>query len=150
MGELSHPDARPTVKPEFASHLITNLRFEGNDVIGRARILNTPQGQVVKGLLEGGVQLGVSTRGLGSIEERAGTTYVKDDYLVTAVDVVGDPSGIDCWVNAVNESKDWVYIDGRFEEREIEQAKAVIKAASSKNLNEAMLKQFQKFLRTIS
>jgi hypothetical protein len=150
IGELSHPENRPMPKPEFASHLITSLRFEGNDVIGKAKILNTPQGQVVKGLLEGGVQLGVSTRGLGSIEERSGTTYVKNDYLVTAVDVVGDPSGIDCWVNAVNESRDWVFIDGRFEEREIEEAKKVIQKASSKNLNEAMLNEFQKFMKSIS
>lgn len=150
IGELSHPENRPMPKPEFASHLITSLRFEGNDVVGKAKILNTPQGQIVRGLLEGGVQLGVSTRGLGSIEERSGTTYVKNDYLVTAVDVVGDPSGIDCWVNAVNESRDWVYIDGRFEEREIEETKKAIRKASSKNLNEAMLQQFQKFLKTIS
>lgn len=150
MGELSHPVNRPIVKPELASHLITSLRLEGNDVIGKALILNTPQGQIVKGLLEGGVQLGASTRGLGSIVERAGTTYVENDYFVSAIDVVGDPSGIDCWVGAVNESADWVYIDGRFEEREIENVKAVIRKASSKEMNETFIREFNKFMRTIS
>ncbi len=149
LGELSHPENRPTVKPELASHLITSLRFEGNDVIGKARVLNTPQGNVLKGLLEGGVQMGVSTRGLGSIEERSGVVYVKDDFAMMAIDAVSDPSGIDCWVNALHESRDWIYIDGRYEEREIEKAKKMIKEASSKQLSEAMLKQFQKFISSI-
>lgn len=149
LGELSHPENRPMPKPELASHLVTSLRFEGHDVIGKALVLNTPQGNILKGLLEGGVQMGVSTRGLGSIEERSGTTYVKDDYSMTAIDAVSDPSGIDCWVNALHESRDWVYIDGKFEEREIEEAKSVIQKASSKHLNEAMLNQFQKFLNSI-
>lgn len=150
LGELSHPESRPTVKPELASHLITSLRFEGCNVMGKAKILNTPQGNVLKGLLEGGVQMGVSTRGLGSIYEQNGTTYVKDDFAMMAIDAVSDPSGIDCWVNAINESHDWVYVDGRYEEREIEQAKNAIKKASSKELSESMLKQFTKFMRTIS
>jgi Prohead core protein serine protease len=150
LGELSHPESRPVVKPELASHLITQLRFEGNDVYGKAKVLNTPQGNVLRGLLEGGVQMGVSTRGLGSIEERAGTTYVKDDFAMMAIDAVSDPSGIDCWVNAINESRDWVYIDGRYEEREIEEAKTAIKKASKKELNEVFIKQFSKFMNTIS
>jgi hypothetical protein len=150
LGELSHPESRPTVKPELASHLITQLRFEGNDVYGKAKVLNTPQGNVLKGLLEGGVQMGVSTRGLGSIEERAGITYVKDDFAMMAIDAVSDPSGIDCWVNAINESRDWVYVDGRYEEREIEKAKSIIRKASKREMNEAMLHQFTKFMKTIS
>jgi hypothetical protein len=150
LGELSHPESRPTVKPELASHLITQLRFEGNDVYGKAKVLNTPQGNVLKGLLEGGVQMGVSTRGLGSIEERAGVTYVKDDFAMMAIDAVSDPSGIDCWVNAINESRDWVYVDGRYEEREIEKAKSIIRKASKREMNEAMLHQFTKFMKTIS
>ena len=96
LGELSHPDNRPTVKPEFASHLITKFQMEGNDVMGKAKILNTPQGQIVKGLLEGGVQLGVSTRGLGSVVQKEDTSFVGDDFMLMAVDVVSDPSGIDC------------------------------------------------------
>lgn len=149
LGELSHPENRPTVKPELASHRIVEFRMDGNDVYGKALVLNTPQGQIVRGLLEGGTQLGVSTRGLGSIEERAGSTYVKDDYSMMAVDVVTDPSGIDCWVNAINENRDWVYVDGRYEEREIEAAKRAIKLAPSNRLNEEMLNKFAEFLRSI-
>lgn len=111
MGEISHPAARPQVKPELASHLITEFRMDGNDVYGKAKVLNTPQGQVLRGLLEGGVQMGVSTRGLGSVVERAGTTYVDGDYVIMAVDAVADPSGIDCFVNAVNESQEWLITD---------------------------------------
>jgi hypothetical protein len=114
MGELSHPESRPMVKPELASHLITTLRMEGNDVYGKAKVLNTPQGAVLRGLLEGGVQMGVSTRGLGSIEERAGVTYVKDDYIITTVDAVSDPSAIDAWVNPLLESAEYnILQDGR-------------------------------------
>lgn len=149
LGELSHPENRPTVKPELASHLITSLVFEGNDVIGKARVLNTPQGLILQGLLEGGVQMGVSTRGLGSIVERNGATYVKDDFSMMAIDAVSDPSGIDCWVNALHESRDWTYVDGRFEERQIEEALKAIKTASKAQLQETMLRQFSKFMNTI-
>lgn len=141
MGELSHPENRPTVKPELASHLITVLEMRDNDVYGKAKILNTPQGKIVQGLLEGGVSLGVSTRGLGSITERAGTTYVCDDYCIMAVDVVGDPSAPDAWVNAVNEGAEWLITD---DGRIVEQARKEIK---KQKLNEAtMLKMFQDFL----
>lgn len=150
LGELSHPESRPTVKPELASHLITALEMVGPNAMGKAKILNTPQGNVLRGLLEGGVQMGVSTRGLGSIYEQNGITFVKEDFEMMAIDAVSDPSGIDCWVNAINESREWVFIDGRYEEREIEEAKKAIKKASSKDLSESMLQQFTKFMKTIS
>lgn len=111
LGELSHPESRPQVKPELACHLITEMRMDGNNVMGKAKILNTPQGQIVRGLLEGGVQLGVSTRALGSVKEQNGSTVVQPDFQLFAVDVVSDPSGIDCWVNSVNESAEWVVTD---------------------------------------
>jgi len=144
LGELSHPENRPTVKPELASHLVTEFRMDGNNVMGKAKILNTPQGQIVKGLLEGGVKLGVSTRGLGSVTEKAGSTYVGDDYTLMAVDVVSDPSGIDCWVNAVNESQDWMITDdGRIVE-------AIRKELKKQKLTEdKALAMFSKFLRDI-
>ncbi len=145
LGELSHPENRPTVKPELASHLITNLKMEGNDVHGKAKILNTPQGQIVKGLLEGGVQLGVSTRALGSVKEQNGTSVVQPDFQLYAVDVVSDPSGIDCWVNAVNESTSWVVTD---DGRIIEQTKKLLNAG--KINEERMLNAFQYFLKEIS
>ena len=91
VGELNHPEG-PTVNLDKVSHKITELKFEGNDVMGKARILDTPMGNIVKGLLEGGVQLGVSTRGMGSLEQRNGTMYVKDDFMLNTVDIVQDPS----------------------------------------------------------
>lgn len=111
LSEISHPEGRPQVKPELASHLITELRFEGNNVYGKAKVLETPQGQVLAGLLNGGVQMGVSTRGLGTVVERAGSTFVNDDYVICAIDAVSDPSGIDCFVDAVNESQEWLVLD---------------------------------------
>jgi hypothetical protein len=149
MGELSHPENRPMVKPEFASHLIKEFRMDGNNVYGKAKILNTPQGQIVKGLLEGGVQLGVSTRGLGSLVERAGAKYVQEDFMLTAVDIVSDPSGPDAWVDAINESKEWVYLDGKFVERDISEAKKVIRSSSVKELQERKLALFEDFLHKI-
>ena len=118
LGEIQHPDGRPQVKPELASHLITELKFNGNDVYGKAKVLETPQGMVLAGLLNGGVQMGVSTRGLGTVSERAGQTYVNSDYLIAAIDAVADPSGIDCFVDAVNESQQWLVLDdGRIIEK---------------------------------
>lgn len=149
MGELSHPENRPMVKPEFASHLIKEFRMDGNNVYGKAKILNTPQGQIVKGLLEGGVQLGVSTRGLGSLVERAGAKYVQNDFLLTAVDIVSDPSGPDAWVDAINEGKEWVYLDGKYVEQDISEAKAIIRSATVKALEEKKLALFEDFLHKI-
>ena len=149
MGELSHPENRPMVKPEFASHLIKEFRMDGNNVYGKAKILNTPQGQIVKGLLEGGVQLGVSTRGLGSLVERAGAKYVQNDFLLTAVDIVSDPSGPDAWVDAINEGKEWVYLDGKYVEQDISEAKAIIRSATVKALEEKKLALFEDFLQKI-
>lgn len=145
IGELSHPENRPTVKPELASHLITELRMDGNNVNGKAKILNTPQGQIVRGLLEGGVQLGVSTRALGSVKEQNGSQVVQPDFQLFAVDVVGDPSGIDCWVNAINESREWVVTD---DGQILEKTKPLV---NKSHLSEDQkLKIFAKFLSEIA
>lgn len=149
MGELSHPENRPMVKPEFASHLIKEFRMDGSNVYGKAKVLNTHQGQIVRGLLEGGVQLGVSTRGLGSLVERAGAKVVQSDFMLTAVDIVSDPSGPDAWVDAINEGKEWVYLDGKYVERDINEAVAVIRKTSVRNLAEMKLKLFEDFLTKI-
>ena len=108
VGELNHPDG-PTVNLDKVSHLITDLRFEGNNVIGRAKILNTPMGQIVKGLLDGGVQLGVSTRGMGSISEKNGQVYVNEDFILNTVDIVQDPSAHDAFVNGIMEGKEFSF-----------------------------------------
>ena len=118
VGELNHPDG-PTVNLDKVSHLITDLRFEGNDVIGKASILDTPMGKIVKGLLEGGVNLGVSTRGMGSLEQRGGAMYVGDDFVLSTVDIVQDPSAPNAFVNGIMEGVDWVWNNGILVAQEI-------------------------------
>lgn len=112
LGELNHPD-RPFPDPEQAAILIESLEWDGDNVIGKARVLTgTPKGQIVAGLLEGGFNLGVSTRGLGSLKESKGVKYVQKDFMMTAVDCVDMPSGPDCYVNALSESVNWVSKNG--------------------------------------
>lgn len=119
LGEISHPEQRPDASPQFASHLITELQFRGNDVYGKARIIENANGQILKGLLASGVQMGVSTRGLGTVtESNTGVNMVDDGYVITAIDAVVDPSGIDCFVDAINESREWLVTDdGKIIER---------------------------------
>lgn len=118
VGELNHPDG-PTVNLDKVSHLITDLRFEGNDVVGKASILDTPMGKIVQGLLEGGVNLGVSTRGMGSLEQRDNATYVKDDFVLSTVDIVQDPSAPNAFVNGIMEGVDWIWNNGVLVAQEI-------------------------------
>ena len=107
-GELGHPDG-PTVNLERVSHMITSLKPEGKNFIGEAKIMDTPYGKIVKGLIDEGAQLGVSSRGMGSLEQRGGANYVKDDfYLATAADIVADPSAPDAFVEGIMENKEWV------------------------------------------
>ena len=94
------------------SHLITDLKLEGIDVVGKAQILDTPMGKIVKGLLDGGVQLGVSTRGMGSLENKNGAMVVKDDFILSTVDIVQDPSAPDAFVNGIMEGVDWIWDNG--------------------------------------
>ena len=118
VGELNHPEG-PTVNLDKVSHLITDLRWEGNDVVGKAQILDTPMGQIVKGLLEGGVNLGVSTRGMGSLEQRGNAMYVKDDFTLSTVDIVQDPSAPNAFVNGIMEGVEWVWSNGILTAQEI-------------------------------
>mgnify|MGYP000474566281 CR=1 FL=1 len=127
VGELNHPEG-PTVNLDKVSHLITDLKLEGNDVIGKASILDTPMGRIVKGLLEGGVNLGVSTRGMGSIESRNGVAYVKEDFILNTVDIVQDPSAPDAFVNGIMEGVDWVWNNGILQPQVIEEIETEIKA----------------------
>lgn len=111
IGELNHPQAFAP-NPERACILIKELAWDGNDVLGKAKVLSTPQGEIVKSLLRDGVQLGVSTRGMGSLEEKGDQTIVKDDYVISAIDVVSNPSGIDCWVDGVLENVEYYWKNG--------------------------------------
>ena len=145
VGELNHPEG-PTVNLDKVSHLITDLKFEGNNVMGKAQILDTPMGQIVKGLLEGGVQLGVSTRGMGSLENRNGVMYVKDDFILNTVDIVHDPSAPAAFVNGIMEGVEWVWNNGVIEPQVIEKMETEIKVAPRKDLYETQVREFKNFL----
>jgi hypothetical protein len=145
VGELNHPDG-PTVNLDKVSHLIESLDWKGNDVVGKARILDTPNGQIVKGLLDGGVRLGVSTRGMGSLEQRNGAMYVKDDFILNTVDIVQDPSAPNAFVNGIMEGVDWVWNNGIIEAREIEKMETEIKKAPRSDLYEVQVREFKNFL----
>lgn len=148
VGELNHPEG-PTVNLDKVSHLITDLKFEGNDVVGKARILGTPMGKIVEGLLEGGVQLGVSTRGMGSLEQRNGAMYVKDDFILSTVDIVQDPSAPEAFVNGIMEGVDWVWNNGVLEPQVIENMETEIKTAPKAFRPEVQIREFKNFLSLI-
>jgi hypothetical protein len=145
VGELNHPDG-PTINLDKVSHLITNLEWNNNDVIGKAQILETPMGKIVKGLLDGGVQLGVSTRGMGSLEQRNGLMYVKDDFILNTVDIVQDPSAPTAFVNGIMEGVDWVWNNGVVEPRSVEKMETEIKKAPRADLYEVQVREFKNFL----
>lgn len=145
VGELNHPEG-PTVNLDKVSHLITDLKIENNDVVGKAQILDTPMGQIVKGLLEGGVQLGVSTRGMGSLEQKNGIMYVKDDFILNTVDIVQDPSAPGAFVNGIMEGVDWVWNNGILEPQVIEEMETEIKTAPKKHLYETQVREYKNFL----
>ena len=146
-GELGHPSG-PTINLERASHLIKSLKSEGTDFYGKAKILDTPYGNIVKNLIDEGATLGVSTRGMGSLKEgKDGVKIVEDDfYLATAADIVADPSAPDAFVRGIMESKEWVFVNGIWMEQHIDLAKSTIKKASSKELAEAKIKVFKSFI----
>ena len=145
VGELNHPEG-PTVNLDKVSHRITELKFEGNDVMGKALILDTPMGKVVKGLLDGGCQLGVSTRGMGSLEKRNGIMEVKEDFILNTVDIVQDPSAPNAFVNGIMEGVEWVWDNGMIKPQEIEKIETEIKRTPSKGLQEAQIRGFENFL----
>lgn len=145
VGELNHPDG-PTVNLDKVSHRITELRTEGNNVVGKALILNTPMGQIVKGLVEGGCQLGVSSRGMGTLERRKDAMYVKDDFQLSTVDIVQDPSAPEAFVNGIMEGVEWVWDNGILKAQEIEIYETEIKNASRADLAEAQARVWQDFL----
>lgn len=145
VGELNHPDG-PTVNLDKVSHRITDLRIEGSNVIGKALILDTPMGKIVKGLVEGGCQLGVSSRGMGTLERREGAMYVKEDFMLSTVDIVQDPSAPEAFVNGIMEGVDWVWDNGILKAQEIEKYETEIKRASKSELAEAQIRVFQDFL----
>ena len=148
-GELGHPDG-PTVNLERVSHMITKLYPDGNNFIGEAKIMNTPYGKIVKGLIDEGAQLGVSSRGMGSLINRGGANYVKDDfYLATAADIVADPSAPDAFVEGIMEGKEWVWENGALIEKDIEAWRMEVYKAKKRELDEKKLKVFESMLKKL-
>jgi len=148
-GELGHPDG-PTVNLERVCHMVKSLKQDGKDFIGEAKIMDTPYGKIVKGLIDEGAQLGVSSRGMGSLIQRNGVNYVKDDfYLATAADIVADPSAPDAFVEGIMESKEWIWDNGVLKEKDIESWKNQVRTARQRSLEEAKLKVFESFLKKL-
>ena len=149
-GELGHPDT-PSINLDRVSHIITSLKKEGTNYIGRAKILETPMGQIARGLLDGGANLGVSSRALGSLKtNKDGVQIVQDDFVLsTAADIVADPSAPDAFVRGIMEGHEWVYVDGKYVEKQIEETRRAIQAAPSKRINEVSIVAFEKFLNSI-
>ena len=145
-GELGHPDG-PTVNLERVSHMITSLKPEGKNFIGEAKIMDTPYGKIVKNLIDEGAQLGVSSRGMGSIQSMQGKNIVgKDFYLATAADIVADPSAPDAFVEGIMEGKEWVWDNGVLKSMEVEQYKEEIERTKRKELAEVKANIFKDFL----
>ena len=146
-GELGHPDG-PTINLERVSHMITNLEMDGENVRGKAKIMDTPYGKIVKNLMDEGATLGVSSRGMGSLKQgRDGASEVQGDfYLATAADIVADPSAPDAFVNGVMESKEWVWDNGIIKEVNINSYKKAIQNARMDDLEKTKLKVFENFL----
>lgn len=148
-GELGHPDT-PSINLDRVSHLIVGLRQEGNDWIGKAKILDTPMGNIARSLIEGGAQLGVSSRGMGSLKSVNGINVVQDDfYLATAADIVADPSAPGAFVQGIMEGKEWMLVDGVWTEMHYDQARSAIRKASPSEIEAVSLQIFENFLKKL-
>ena len=144
-GELNHPEG-PQINLDKVSHRITELKFEGNNVVGKALVLNTPMGQIVKGLVEGGCKLGVSSRGMGTVEQKEGKTFVKDDFVLATVDIVQDPSAPSAFVEGIMEGVDWIWENGILKPQQIEEYETEIKKVPMGRISEAQERIFSDFL----
>ena len=148
-GELGHPEG-PTINLDKVSHMITRLEEDGNNYVGRAKILSTPNGQIVKNLIDDGAKLGVSSRGLGSLESKGNAQYVKDDFqLATAADIVADPSAPEAFVEGIMEGVEWVYESGILKAQDAEQMQKDLKSARLNKLEETKLILWKKFVENL-
>ena len=145
-GELGHPSG-PTINLERVSHMTKSLRKEGSDYIGRAKIMDTPYGNIVKNLMAEGACLGVSSRGMGSLKEKNGVMEVQDDFwLATAADIVADPSAPDAFVRGIMENKEWVWDNGVIKEMQVDTYKKTIQKTPAKDLKEVQMRVFEDFI----
>ena len=148
-GELGHPDG-PTINLDKVSHMITKLEQDGKNFMGRAKILSTPNGQIVRNLINDGAKLGVSSRGLGSLETRGGAQVVKDDFqLATAADIVADPSAPEAFVEGIMEGVEWYYDSGILKMKDAEQMRKELRTAKSSKLQETKLNLWKKFVENL-
>jgi len=149
LGELNHPSG-PTVNLDKVSHLITTLRMEGKDVIGKAKLLETPCGMIAQSLIESGVKLGVSSRGMGSLKENRGYKEVQKDFMLSAVDIVADPSAPNAFVNGIMEGVEWVWENGVLKQEIIENYRNTIKRTPTRELQQTAINVFEDFMRKLS
>ena len=148
-GELGHPDS-PTINLDRVSHMIVDLREDGTQWIGKAKIMETPMGNIARQLIEGGAQLGVSSRGMGSLVNKNGVNIVQPDfYLATAADIVADPSAPGAFVQGIMEGKEWMLVNGVWTEQYVEEAKKQIRKASSKDIELVSLHIFENFMKKL-
>ena len=145
VGELNHPEG-PSINLDKVSHRITKLNWDGNNVVGKALILDTPMGKIVKGLVEGGCKLGVSSRGMGTVEQREGKTYVKDDFVLSTVDIVQDPSAPSAFVEGIMEGVEWIWENGLLKPQQIEEYETEINKVPLGRVSEAQERIFNDFL----
>ena len=149
LGELGHPEG-PSINLDRVSHKIERLSEDGNNFVGRAKILDTPNGKIAKSLLDEGVRLGVSSRGMGSLKKESNCNVVQDDFmLATAADIVADPSAPDAFVDGIMEGKEWVWDNGILKESAVAEIKKEIDAATLRNLQERKISAFSKFLKSL-
>jgi hypothetical protein len=145
VGELGHPDS-PTINLDRVSHKITELNWDGDNVVGRAEILETPMGKIVRGLMDGEVQLGVSTRGMGSLQQQKGKTVVNDDFILSTVDIVQDPSAPDAFVNGIMEGVEYFVENGVIRAQDVDGYKKTLNTVSEDNLAAAQMRIFKDIL----
>ena len=148
LGEMGHPEG-PGLNLDRVSHLIKEMRMDGKTVYGKAKILDTPYGLIVQNLINEGVKLGVSSRGMGSLKQVNGINEVQDDFSLATVDIVADPSAPNAFVNGIMEGKEWVWNNGIIVERKVEEMKQEVKKASRRDLEEAKIRVFERFLRNL-
>lgn len=148
LGELNHPTG-PTVNLDRVSHIVKELHEDGHNVYGKAKVLDTPMGRIVKNLIEEGAQLGVSTRGMGSLKSKNGYQEVQEDFMLAAIDIVADPSAPNAFVNGIMEGREWMFIDGIWQEREAAAARRFIRESSKKDLSKNIVKVFEDYFRKL-
>ena len=148
LGELNHPTG-PTVNLDRVSHIVKELYDDGKNVYGKAKVLDTPMGKIVKNLIDEGAQLGVSTRGMGSLKAKNGYQEVQEDFMLAAIDIVADPSAPNAFVNGIMEGREWVFQNGLWSERQLENSRRFIQNSSKRKLNENIVKVFNEYFKNL-